>query len=443
MSSTDSTALDSVIAALEMALWRADPTRVLQTATSCLNRQPSIEQAAIASVIAISSHARLGNFNEAQSHLIAARGFYADHLRLPEQQRAAFLQDGRFLDDLRPIGDQELQENPWLYFVLGNNYGPHLPDWYTGEGDSEAVGRNRALRAWADFVSDHPEQMFGTLGYLCFADARYLEGSRYLEKVLLLARNRESVGPLQIELLWPRVILGDCYWESGDRERASACWHSARSADIYMQLESQVDDWSSFALPWIEKARCRLAEHNVPVPTTEVSRNASQCLTKAVQYTLVAEQSVARDVETEEHLASIRQAGRKFTALLDDAASELAKAESLDRFTWAKTPGSPSGWFRYEWIKGMLLIKTAMLHTANGKNTLALLSCKQAMDVWPCLFYCQMIAGLQAACGLVADARMTYQMCIDRADELAADESSEEREEVLREVRQALSELSH
>jgi hypothetical protein len=53
-----------------------------------------------------------------------------------------------------------------------------------------------------------------------------------------------------------------------------------------------------------------------------------------------------------------------------------------------------------------------------------------------------MIAGLQAACGLVADARMTYQMCIDRADELAADESSEDREEALREIRQALSELS-
>src|SRR6266478_8658213 len=160
-------ALDSVIAALEMALRQADPRRVLAASTNCLNSQSTREHATIASVLEMSSYARLGNFDEARSCLIAARGFYADHLGLREQQRTKFLQEGYFIEDLQEIGSRDLQENPWLSLILGSVGGsPRFPDSYRGKGDSEAIGRDRALRAWADFVSDNREEMFGTLAYL-------------------------------------------------------------------------------------------------------------------------------------------------------------------------------------------------------------------------------------------------------------------------------------
>jgi hypothetical protein len=53
------------------------------------------------------------------------------------------------------------------------------------------------------------------------------------------------------------------------------------------------------------------------------------------------------------------------------------------------------------------------------------------------------MGGLQAACGLNADARATYSKCIQYADEIGATDSSESREETLNEIRQALYQLGN
>lgn len=50
-----------------------------------------------------------------------------------------------------------------------------------------------------------------------------------------------------------------------------------------------------------------------------------------------------------------------------------------------------------------------------------------------------MLGGLQAICGLKADASATYTMCLSRVDELAFDQSSSDREQALAEIREALS----
>lgn len=420
-----------------MALGQADPRRALQASTDCLNKEPTLEQAAIASLVSMSCYARLDSFDEAREQLIRARGFYSDHLGLVDQQRAKFLQDGCFVDDLQAAGDRDLQDNPWLYFILGHAYGPLLY-----EPNSKGERRINALRGWGEFISDNCERMFGTLAHLYLTNHQNAEAARYLERVLLIARRYHAVQPLRIELLWPRVVLGDCYWASDQKEKAVAKWRSARSLEVCMLADLQIDDWGRFGLPWIEAAKSRLSGQNIIVPTLEVSRKASEHLKQAVAYIFEAEQFEARGVDLEELSNLIRRAGRKYTAPLERAIHELATVEQLDPFTWAKSPNEDAFyWYNYENAKGFVLQKTAFAQLANEKLALAVASLKQAMDFWPALSFCALMGGLQAACGLFTDARAAYQMCIDRAEELGAVESSDDRKEILLGVREGLSDL--
>lgn len=436
----EATAVDNAIAALDIALREGDPKRALQASMDCLNKQPSAEQAAVASVVAMSSYARLGNFNEAQAHLIKARGFYADHLGLPDHQRAEYIQGGHLIGELQAAGNRDLEENPWLYFILGHAYGPMGLGSYGG--DTEAEKRTAALRGWADFVKDHHESMFGALAYLYFSNCQYYEAVILLEKLLLMERQYEAIDPVRIELLWPRVVLGDCYWSDGQHLKAAARWRGARSFDVCVQFEPELDSWSQFALPWIEKAKSRLAEHSISVPAPEVSRQASEHLKKAVEHLLEAEALDAGAADLEELSALVRRAGRRYTGPIDRAASEFEIVERADPFTWAKVPIKDSAsWFRYESAKAVLFNKTANVHIANEKLVLAIASSKQAMDMWPALNTGWAIGALQNACGLVADAKETYRMCIDRAEEIGTTESSDGCEELLLGIKKALREL--
>jgi hypothetical protein len=78
---------------------------------------------------------------------------------------------------------------------------------------------------------------------------------------------------------------------------------------------------------------------------------------------------------------------------------------------------------------------------SNDRLVLAIASLKEANELWPTLSFFAVMGGLQSACGLMADARQTYQTCIDRADELTAVEASYDSEQVLIEVRDAMNAL--
>jgi hypothetical protein len=157
---------------------------------------------------------------------------------------------------------------------------------------------------------------------------------------------------------------------------------------------------------------------------------------------LQAEEYESRDIEMEELCALIQRAGRSYTAPIEHAASELELVERLDPFTWAKpSRGDSCHWHRYESAKGFLFQKKALMYLASDKLALAIASYKQALDLWPTLSSCAVMGGLQAACGLVSDAKATFQMCIGRADELGAVESKEDRKQIVSEVRVALNEL--
>jgi hypothetical protein len=139
----------------------------------------------------------------------------------------------------------------------------------------------------------------------------------------------------------------------------------------------------------------------------------------------------------------IQRAGRRYTDPIQQAAANLEAVERLDPFIWAKCPTRDSYfWCRYELAKSLLLQKYALLHISKDKVALAVASYKQANALWPSVTTYGVMGGLQAACGLVSDAKATYRTCIDRAEEFGSDESSEARGETLKEIEQALRALN-
>lgn len=437
-SSTDSSPLQNLIVAFEASLQQVNPNRVKQAAGACLDKNPPPEYAAIASLTLMSAVARLGDLAEAESSLHQSRQFYADHLGIVEDQRAQFLNDGHFIDDLQAIGDKDLHENAWLYFLLGHSYGPRLPETYEGASDIERL--QKAGADWADFFSEWREERLRTLSYLYLKEGRWADAAKFLEKLSLIARKYESFSPVRIEVLWPRVLLGDCYWALGQKDKATACWRGASSAA--MCIDPALDSWERLGVLWIEKGRSKLVEYRIQPPNPEISAESSRHLALALEHLLEAEQCERASVDTDELVSTVRQAGRRYTVPLGRASSELDVVNRLDPFVWAKAPiGDSSSWFRYENVKSLQLQKAGIVHMGNEQVALACACYKQAMDIWPTLTGYAVVGGLQAACGLVNDARATYQTCVICAEELGAVESSEGVSESIREIRQALIDL--
>lgn len=79
---------------------------------------------------------------------------------------------------------------------------------------------------------------------------------------------------------------------------------------------------------------------------------------------------------------------------------------------------------------------------SNDKLALAVAGYKQANGLWPSVTTYGMMGGLQAACGLIADAKTTYRACIDRSEEFKIGESLETGAETLKEIEQALIDLN-
>ena len=439
----DETVLGNLIASLDQALRRANPRRVLQPALDCLAKTPTTEQAVIASVLAMSSCAQLGDFAQARQRVVDARRLYGLHLGLSEDQVARFVQEGVLVDDLQEPGGRDLQDNPWIYFIMGHAYGPDLPDVYIGD---TAADKNRtAMGMWSEFINSDRNRysFFGALAFLQFTNNQYRQASQHFETIVLKMRRYESISPVRIELLWPMVMAGDCYGALKEDGRAAACWNRARSIGMCAESDAGLDDWGRFALPWIEKAKSRLLERGMAHPPPELSRQSSDYLRSAIQYQLEAEQFETKDGGLDELVDGVRQAGRRYTVPLDRANAALENMKPLDPFAWALVPIKDSStWWRYESAKGLLLLKTSFVHLSGDKLALAIAACKQAMDVWPSLTTGAMLGGLQAICGLKADARATYGLCLSRAEELAFDQSSSDREQALAEIREALSQPS-
>lgn len=433
--SEDNTAEELLLAATGLSLQQAAPQMILEACESCFRKNPSADQAAIAAVLAIHANAKLGRFADAKEHVIKSRQFYAAHLKLTTEQQERYVTEPYLIDDLRPAGDRDLEENPWLWPILGHAESPLLPDSYNGE--TEAARQRQALEAWTEFIANRREGFVGILGFLSFATAQYSSAARHLDKLLLIKRPYEQLDPCRPELLWPRVIIGDCYRENGDVDKAKRMWHRAASFRICFAAEH--DDFAECVLPWIKKAESRLLGDGETLPAQERTGRAADHLRQAVSYLLAAEQF---ETKGEDLTDRVRRAGSRYSELLQGALSELRQAELLDMFAWTKAPiGNSERWCRYEWVKAVALQKSAIWQWSNDRLALAVASLKEANELWPSLSFFAVMGGLQAACGLMADARQTYQTCIDRADELAAVESSEESEQTLREVHEALKSL--
>lgn len=432
------TALASTIAALELALYHAEPRRILQASLDALGKSPGIEEGTVASVTAMSAYAQLGDFEGAQSSLLDARRLFGAHLRLNNDQLDSFVSGGHLIDDLREAGDRCVRETPWLYFIMGHAYGPSLPSAYIGETETER--KKTAMGVWAEFMNDQ-ERFAGALGYLCLTNGQYREAAKHFETVLLIARRYETVTPYRIELLWPLVTLGTCYWNSQEPERATACWRRACSVSTCIEPDT-TDDWGALGSPWIEQAKSRLTEHNIGIPPPEISLQAAKHLGEAVRHIVEAEQYEAAGVDLDQLADLIRRGGRRYTDAVASAEAELEHMERLDPYAWSRSPVSDSPfWYRYESASGYLWQKKALACLASDKLALAVAAYKQANEFWPTLPSYALMGGLQIACGLKADGMATYKRCIDQVEAFGAVDSSDDRREIVAELRQALHEL--
>ena len=192
-------------------------------------------------------------------------------------------------------------------------------------------------------------------------------------------------------------------------------------------------------MPWIDKAESRRSASGESLPPPETTTRASEHLRQAFSYLLAAEQF---ETKGEDLTDRVRRAGSQYYDLVQSALSELRKAEALDVFAWGRAPSPDEYWCHYEWAKALALQKNAIWQMSNDRLVLAIASLKEATELWPSLSFFAAMGGLQSACGLMADARKTYQTCIDRADELTAVELSGDSEQTIREIHEAINSIA-
>ncbi len=436
----DASALDHLIAAIQRLVKHSPPEHILTACMACLQANPLSSHGALASVLTMSCCARLGRFAEAEQALLQSRKFYAEHLSLPAEHHAGYVATGYLPDEFQSLAESDIQQNPWLYHILSDVHRPST--WSDYRGDTEAAKRKTAIEVWSSFFDDLVP-IKGVLAHLLFENGQYHKAATVLESLLLIARKYEGISPVRIELAWPRIIVGECYWAIGQTERASGVWKSVRSLDLCILIDPEIDDWGRLVVPWIERAKSRLSENNIAVPSQEDSLKSSEYLKQAARFMIEAEQFTDGGEDFVELSSMIQRAGRRYRDPIQQAAACLEAAERLDPFIWAKCPTRDSYfWCRYELAKSLLLQKYALLHVSNDKLALAVASYKQANALWPSVTTYGVMGGLQAACGLISDAKATYRICIDRIEEIGADESSEARADTLKEIEQALTGLN-
>lgn len=437
---TDGNQAKPLILALQLVLSGSEPESVLDASTKSLQCGLSSAHAALASVLSMWSLAHLGRFDEARAALIKVREFYASHLGLRGDLLSQYLNIPVFSDGLWEIGNAEAVRNPWFYFVLGYMGGPPR---LTSEDLGETGPKRRAelLEMWRDFLNN-PMPLRGALAYLLYEASKYSEAISILESICLIARKYEFMSPVRIELAWPHVILGECYWALNAKEKASREWKTVRSIELCVDSESQTDEWNKLALPWIERAKSKLADNRVPLPDREATMKASAHLTQAMKCLIEADKLETGDVELSELLSVIRGAGEKYVDLVNSAATHIDAAEQLDAFVWSTNAyhDHPS-WYRLECVKGFLFQKKALINLTNDRLAVAAANYKMANDVWPMLSAFLAMAELQESCGLVSDAKASYRVCVDRFEELTAVESAPDHDEFQRQIDSAISAL--
>src|SRR5208337_2554945 len=84
----DVTSVQSLVAAIEFTLQEAQPDRILQASLQCLDRNPTADCGATVCLLSMVAHARLGNFDAAQSQLTKAREYCSDFLSLAGEHRS-------------------------------------------------------------------------------------------------------------------------------------------------------------------------------------------------------------------------------------------------------------------------------------------------------------------------------------------------------------------
>jgi len=132
----------------------------------------------------------------------------------------------------------------------------------------------------------------------------------------------------------------------------------------------------------MEHAKSRLAERQHRDSESGGIPRGVRVLRLAVRYQMEAEQFENRDAGLDELGGRCQACRPKSTSSYRRAGLELEKVRQADPFAWTYDTNC---WWRYEAVKAYLLRKTAFVHLSREKLALAIVACKQEMEIWPTL----------------------------------------------------------
>ena len=430
-------ALYHLASSIGLALQRGDPTKVISLVKAALVGTLEPGYAAIAYLVAMSAEAQLNHPGDALRSAVRARESYSELLGLAPSQKEAYVTSGLFIDDLLETGRRAVRDNPWLWYLLGHYCGPKLP---AASKAGESLNLQEYCKGWAEFLVDHREATLRALAQVLLAASCPSEAAGNLSNLILMARRYEYSYPPRIEVIWPRVVLGECYSTLGQLDKAVGLWRSASLAGVC--FEGDPDDLENAGIPWIERANDNLSRHKCSCPDPSVSMQASHHLVCAVEHLLEAEKWEDRDAAIDQQLDAIRSAESQYSAVLAMASEEIKRLEQLDQFVWAKVfTGEGTSWFRLETLKALLLQKKGLAFLSKERTAAAMACYKESCLLWPTLDGYLTLGGVQFVCGLRLDAKISYETLLRHAEYICSTDQPEDIPQCLIDARSMLREL--
>jgi len=202
-----------------------------------LARAPGTNRQSLRALQRCPPAAQLGDFEQAKSHLLKARSLFAAHLGLTDRQGARFIADGVLIGDLIDVGNKSAQE------LRGS-----ISLWATLTGLLSRLPRKAFLASWSDFHR-LPSRAVHWHACVPLLDKQQLPGGRRAPGNPHPDRAAVRVNlAARIELLWPLVPLGDCYWRMQDQARLSRAG-SVRAPWSYVSSQTSVTIGSGWDYP--------------------------------------------------------------------------------------------------------------------------------------------------------------------------------------------------
>lgn len=401
----------------------------LQAYSSITTKIGQPDELAIAWAFRMRCHARLGQFVEANDARQKARQYYAGHLKLEGDVLSQYLADAGYVDT--DIGLSDIVENPWLYYVLGQE-SSFASSTYMMQGDSEEERNNHAMRSWT-FFADDKRDLLKLIAVFRLRAGHYRQAAETFDRLLKLPelQTAERMGDMSCGAPWIWFLAGNCYKALEDRAEAMNRWQQSRSFESWRQIDAE--GFAVLAGPWIEKAKAALVREGLSLPPSENSASATRHLATVWQWTIRAEAEV-EGLDLYQLGTKLKKPNNNFHRYVAAAEHELQNVERFDPFVRTEVTSPEGGiptWISYPFLKGSVLHYWGFVNLGVDDFERAITAFKEALKFRPSLASYLWMAFCYQGKGDNSEARRLYDLCISGAPELVGlIEDDEERESI-------------